>query len=77
MTHYYGVFANGEIKFVECKLQYEQLSLRQKKCILKLLEMGLKVEVHKIVDKRTKLREVDVNFEDFTEKILEKQMTVA
>jgi len=49
-------YRNGRFKFVECKLQYEPLSLRQKKCIQTLQQLGFVVEVHTLVDKRTKKR---------------------
>jgi DNA polymerase elongation subunit (family B) len=65
-------YRNGEFKFVECKLQYESLSENQRRCIPKLQSLGFRVEVHKLVDKRTKLREANVGF-DGRKKLVEKQ----
>jgi DNA polymerase elongation subunit (family B) len=66
-------FRNSLFKFVECKLQYETLSAVQKKCIYKLLDMGFDVEVHKIVDHRTKLRTAEVDIIEGEKRVLEKQ----
>jgi hypothetical protein len=65
----YGVF-----KFVECKLGYETLSARQKKCIPKLQEQGFIVEVHKLVDAPTKTRVADVDITTGYIELREKQM---
>jgi len=61
-----------KIMFVECKLQYETLSSVQKKCIHLLKNIGFEVEVHKIVDHRTKTVEAVV--ENGTKRILVKQL---
>lgn len=53
----------NEWKFVECKFLHEQLSMRQKTCIAKLQSLGFTVEVHKVVDHRTKTRSAEVNIE--------------
>jgi hypothetical protein len=63
-----------EWKFVECKLIYEQLSERQKTCIEKLSAMGFRVEVHKLIDHRTKTRRADVDVRSGKKKVKEKQM---
>jgi len=47
---------NNKFLFVECKLVYESLSKKQKKCIALLQRLGFSVEVHKVVDERTKTR---------------------
>jgi len=64
----------GEFKFVECKLMHEQLSPFQKRCITELLEMGFDVEVHKVVDHRTKARAAEIDIKTGEKKILEKQL---
>ena len=56
-------YRHNEWKFVECKFLHEQLSPRQKKTIVELARMGLRVEVHKLVDHRTKTRVADVDLE--------------
>ena len=56
----YLFFRRGELLFVECKLGHEQLSERQKKCIRRLQDLGFKVEVHKLVEDCTKVRDVQV-----------------
>jgi hypothetical protein len=63
-----------EWKFVECKLMHEQLLPGQKACIPKLQQMGFHVEVHKLIDYRTKTRRAGVDLKTGTKKILEKQM---
>jgi hypothetical protein len=63
-----------KLKFVECKLGHEQLSERQKKCFPKLMELGYKVEVHKLVFPCTKLRIADVDLKTGEKIIREKQM---
>jgi hypothetical protein len=65
-----------EWKFVECKLNYEQLSARQKVCIGKLQDMGFAVEVHKLVDHRTKARSAEVDLEKKVRRIRERQTTL-
>jgi len=69
-------FRVNRFKFIECKLQYESLSKVQKKCIEKLTEMGFEVEVHKIVDQRTKTREAYVEVISGNKYLLEKQCMV-
>lgn len=66
-------YRNKTFKFVECKLQYEGLSNRQKKCIEKLQAKGFVVEVHKLVDERTRIRKAVVNLETSEKQIFEKQ----
>ena len=67
-------YRNGEFKFVECKYSYEQLSKKQKKCIIKLQRLGFNVEVHKVVEVCTKTRSLTLNIETGDKKIIEKQM---
>lgn len=66
-------FRNGKFKFVECKLGHEQLSMRQKKCIKKLQQLGFEVEVHKLVEPGTKLRTAMVNPMNNDKRVIEKQ----
>ncbi|MFH0978387.1 MAG: DNA polymerase domain-containing protein [Candidatus Woesearchaeota archaeon] len=66
-------FRNGVFKFVECKLGHEQLSVRQKKCIAKLQEIGFVVEVHKLVESCTKARIAQVNLAEGTKVVFERQ----
>jgi DNA polymerase II len=66
-------FRNGAFKFVECKLIYEQLSERQKRCITRLQSHGFEVEVHKVVDHRTKARVAEVDVHTGERRVLEKQ----
>ena len=61
------------IKFVECKFANEQLSTRQKKCIIKLQSMGYKVEIHKLVFSSTKFRLAYLNLETGQLNVIEKQ----
>ena len=63
----------GEFIFVECKFLHEQLSSRQKKCLPRLQQLGFTVEVHKLVDHRTKTRRVWYDIETGKKKIIEKQ----
>ncbi|MBD3318342.1 hypothetical protein GF342_00350 [Candidatus Woesearchaeota archaeon] len=69
-------YKNGRFKFVECKLQYEQLSHRQKRCIMKLQDLGFDVEVHKLVDKRTKMREALVDMFTNCKIVRERQLAL-
>ncbi|MFC1774870.1 DNA polymerase domain-containing protein [Nanoarchaeota archaeon] len=66
-------FRNGEFKFVECKLGYESLSKRQKKCIPKLQSLGFNVEVHKLVEPCTKTRVASIDIVGGFTRVLEKQ----
>lgn len=61
------------IKFVECKLGNEQLSIKQKKCILKLQSLGFSVEIHKLVFSSTKLRLAYLDLKTGHLDIVEKQ----
>lgn len=61
-------------KFVECKFLHEQLSSRQKVCITKLQSLGFIVEVHKIVDHRTKTRSAHVDLSNGKRKVKEEQL---
>jgi len=67
------VFKRGKFKFVECKLIYEQLSRRQKICIRKVIALGFIVEIHRVVDDRTKAREAIINLNNGDKKILVEQ----
>ncbi|HZX45574.1 MAG TPA: DNA polymerase domain-containing protein [Candidatus Nanoarchaeia archaeon] len=69
----YICYRNGKFKFVECKLQYELLSDKQKKCLMKLKGMGFDVEVHRLVDRRTKAREAMVDVVNGGKMIMEVQ----
>lgn len=69
-------YKNGTFKFVECKLSYEQLSARQKKCITKLQQRGFLVELHRLVETQTKDRIAEITFGG-TKTILQKQQTLA
>ena len=62
-----------EIKFVECKLGNETIKENQKKCIRKLQEYGMEVEVHRFVFKPTKIREAYLDLDSGTKKVTEKQ----
>jgi len=50
-------------RFVECKLGHEQLRDGQKRCIRRLQLLGFDVEVWKLVDACTKIREAAVDIE--------------
>jgi len=67
-------FRNGMFRFVECKLVYEQLSQMQKACIRELQRMGFTVEVHKVVDHRTKAREAEVDVRSGERQVLARQL---
>ncbi len=67
------LFFGKSFRFVECKLQYEQLSSVQKKTIKKLIELGFDVEVHKVVDKRTKTRKASVYIFNGSKEVIERQ----
>ena len=69
-------YRNGEFRFIECKLKYEQLSSRQKTCIEKLQDMGFKVEVWKAVDHPTKARVAEINYRVNQKEIFDKQMAL-
>ena len=69
-------FRKGIFKFVECKLIYEQLSRRQKRCISRLQQLGFAVEVHKLVDHRTKARVADVNLLTMERAVIVRQATL-
>jgi hypothetical protein len=72
----YVCYRRGEWKFVECKLYHEQLSKRQKTCITKLQSLGFIVEVHKLIDHRTKTRKAEINLATGKKKIKEHQLTL-
>jgi len=67
-------FRHGTFKFVECKLGYEALSRRQKKCISRLQQLRFTVEVHKAVDHPTKLRSARVDIKSGEKVVMERQM---
>ncbi len=69
-------FRHGQFKFVECKLGHEQLSKRQKKCIPLLQKAGFEVEVHKIVEHCTKIREASLNITNGKKTIKARQLTL-
>jgi DNA polymerase elongation subunit (family B) len=54
-------FRDGKFKFVECKFNHEQLSKRQKLCILRLQSHGFNVEVLKFVDPSVRMRVMEEN----------------
>ncbi len=66
-------YRRGIRKFVECKLGHEQLSNRQKRCIIKLVKIGFDVEVFKLVFDCTKIRSAYVNIFSNEKKIIERQ----
>jgi hypothetical protein len=70
-------FRSGMFKFVECKLIYEQLSSRQKRCIGRLQALDFAVEVHKVVDHRTKARVAEVDVHSGERTLIESQATLA
>jgi hypothetical protein len=70
-------YRQGVFKFVECKLEHEQLLQSQKQCIPKLLALGLSVEVHKLVGTSTKVREALVNIESGEKRIADRQLTLS
>ena len=63
-----------EWKFVECKYLHEQLSQRQKTCIIKLQSLGFTVEVHKLIDHRTKTRAASVDLHTGVKRVNEIQL---
>ncbi|HIJ99675.1 TPA: VRR-NUC domain-containing protein [archaeon] len=67
---------NGEWKFVECKLGYEPLSEKQKKCIMELQLLGFNVEVHKLVSSPAGTRSAMVNLEGSGKIVTRKQLTL-
>ncbi|MFH1916468.1 MAG: VRR-NUC domain-containing protein [Nanoarchaeota archaeon] len=66
-------YKDGIFRFVECKLIYETLSLRQKRCLKKLAQLGFPVEVMRLVDKRTMKRRAVYDVQNGRRKILECQ----
>lgn len=64
----------GRFKFVECKLEHEQLSERQRRCIVFLVSLGFDVEVHKVVGPETKARRALVDIIDGKRNVQERQM---
>ena len=67
-------YKNQTFKFIECKLGHEQLSERQKLCIANLQKLGFNVEVYKLVEPCTKVRNALVNIETGEKKVQERQM---
>jgi hypothetical protein len=67
-------FRRGEFEFVECKLCHEQLSRVQKACIPKLQALGFTVEIHKLVDDRTKVRAALFQLETSEKTVIERQL---
>lgn len=70
-------YRQGQFKFVECKLEHEQLQESQKRCIPRLLAMGFPVEVHKLVNGSTKSRYALVDIETGEKRVAERQTTLA
>lgn len=78
---HYGVpdficYKLGQFKFVECKLMHEQLSQRQRRCIIFLVSLGFDVEVHKVVGPETKARRALVNILDGKRQVQELQLAL-
>jgi DNA polymerase-2 len=69
----YICYRNRVFKFVECKLGYERLSTKQKKCITKLQKAGHTVEVHRLVHEQTKTRLAIVNLQSWKKRVIERQ----
>jgi len=69
-------FRDKKFKFIEAKLCHEPLSKRQKKCILRLQKLGFEVEVHTLVDHRTKTRTQLIDHRSGNKKIIEKQLVL-
>lgn len=69
-------YRSGRFKFVECKLQYEPISERQKKCIFTLQRKGFIVEIHRLVDARTKTRYAYLNLYKKEKRIFIEQLTL-
>ncbi|MBI4151101.1 hypothetical protein HY492_03170 [Candidatus Woesearchaeota archaeon] len=67
---------SGEMKFVECKLGHEQLSMRQIVTIQKLHDLGFVTEVHKLVEPCTKVRTAAVNISFGKKEVLERELTL-
>lgn len=67
-------FRDGAFKFVECKLGHEALSVRQRKCIPKLQDLGFMVEVHKLVPGESRPRRARVELGSRRKVVVEKQM---
>lgn len=70
-------YRDGHFKFVECKLGHEQLSKRQKACIIQLGMLGFHVEVHKLVGHCTKIRRASIDLTTGEKIIHEHQMTLS
>jgi hypothetical protein len=78
---HYGVpdflcYKLGQFKFVECKLGHEQLSMRQRRCIIFLVSLGFDVEVHKVVGPETKARRALVDIVDGKRRVYERQLAL-
>ncbi|MFQ5475027.1 MAG: VRR-NUC domain-containing protein [Candidatus Nanoarchaeia archaeon] len=69
-------YRSGIFKFVECKLNHEQLSPRQKRCIERLQEQSFTVEVIKFVTKTIRIRAVEMNYHTGHRKVLERQLAL-
>lgn len=67
-------FRLGQFKFVECKLEHEQLSNSQKKCIPLLQKLGFVVEVHKLVSHATKIRKAKIDLISGNKYIIDRQL---
>ena len=68
------VFKDNAFKFIECKFNNEQLLSSQRKCISKLLELGFKVEIIKLIDPKQRIRSMEEDVLTKEKKIKEKQM---
>jgi len=73
----YLCYRQGRFLFVECKLCHEQLSRAQKFTIRRLQALGFGIEVHKLVDHRTKLRSAAVSIETNVAEIKERQLRLS
>ena len=68
-------YKNGAWKLVECKLMHEQLSLRQRRCIRRLVQDGYTVEVWKITDSTVRAKRTVYNVVTGENIVKEKQLT--
>jgi DNA polymerase II len=66
----------GQFKFVECKFNHEELSLVQRRCIVRLQKLDFKVEIIKLVDPAVRMRKKVVNYHTNQTRVLARQQAL-
>lgn len=66
-------YNQGSLKFVECKLGYESLLDQQKKTITVLINLGFRVEIHRVVEHASKHRKAHYRVKTGQRTVVDKQ----